>query len=98
MAEVKKAHPEISRRKLMSSGIELGRDIMGTMSNTLIFAYVGASLFLLLLFTEFGESYLKFFNFDFVAEEIIGAVSGSIGLILAIPITAFVAGYLETKK
>jgi len=98
MAEVKKAHPEIPRRKLISSGIELGRDIMGTMSNTLIFAYVGASLFLLLLFTEFGESYLKFFNFDFVAEEIIGAIAGSIGLILAIPLTAIIAGYLETKK
>ena len=98
MAEIKKAKPEISRKELIKSGLEIGRDIIGTMSNTLIFAYVGASLFTLLLFTEFGESYLKFFNFDFVAEEIIGAIAGSIGLILAVPITAIIAGYLETKK
>ncbi len=98
IAEVKKANSEISRKKLISSGMEIGKDIIGTMSNTLIFAYVGASLFILLLFTKFGDSYLKFFNFDFVAEEIIGAISGSIGLILTVPITAFFAGYLESKK
>ncbi len=98
MAEVKKAKPEISRSKLIGSGIGIGKDIMGTMSSTLIFAYVGASIFVLLLFTEYGESYLKFFNFEFVAEEIIGAISGSIGLILVIPITAVISGYLESKK
>ncbi len=98
IAEVKKANLEITRKNLMSSGMQIGKDVIGTMSNTLIFAYVGASLFILLLFTKFGDSYLKFFNFDFVAEEIIGAVCGSIGLILTVPITAFFASYLESKK
>ena len=98
ISEIKKAQPEISRRKLVKSGIAMGQDIIGTMANTLIFAYFGASLFILLLFTKFGESYLKFFNFDFFAEEALGAIAGSIGLILAVPITAFIAGYLESKS
>jgi len=98
MAEIARVNPNIERKRLIKSGINLGRDIIGTMSNTLIFAYVGTSLFVLLLFTEYGESYLKFFNFDFVAEEIIGALAGSIGLILVIPFTAVISGYVETRK
>lgn len=98
MAEIKKVQPEISRKKLIKSGMEIGRDIIGTMSNTLIFAYVGTSIFVLLLFFQYGESYLKFLNFDFVAEEIIGALSGSTGLILTIPLTAIIFGYFEAKK
>ena len=98
IAEVKKAHPEIKKIDLIKSGMNVGRDIMGTMSNTLIFAYVGSSLFLLLLFNQYGESYLKFLNFNFIAEEIIRSIAGSIGLILSIPLTAIIAGYLENKK
>jgi len=98
MSEIKKAKPDITKRKLVTSGMEIGKDIIGTMANTLIFAYVGSSLFILLSFTNFGESYLKFLNFDFFAEEVLGAMAGSIGLILAVPITAIVAGFLETKK
>ncbi len=97
IAEVKKAQPEIKKTALIKSGMAVGKDIMGTMSNTLIFAYVGSSLFLLLLFNQYGESYLKFLNFNYVAEEIIRSIAGSIGLILAIPITAIIASYLENK-
>lgn len=83
---------------MIKSGFSVGKDIMGTMSNTLIFAYVGASLPLLLLFTKFGESYLKFLNFDFVAEEIVRAMAGSIGLVITIPLTALIAAYLKKRE
>jgi len=95
MSEIKKNHPGISSVKFLKSGLNVGRDIMGTMSNTLIFAYVGASLFVLLLFTQYGESYLKFLNFSFVAEEVIRSMAGSIGLITAIPLTALFSACLE---
>ncbi|MEA2065442.1 MAG: YibE/F family protein [Patescibacteria group bacterium] len=97
ISEVKKAHPEIGKYKLIKSGMTVGKDIMGTMSNTLIFAYTGSSIFLLLLFSQYGESYMKFLNFNFVAEEIIRSIAGSIGLILTVPLTAIIAGYLENK-
>lgn len=98
IAEVKKAHPKAGFSKLFKSGISVGRDIMGTMTNTLIFAYVGVSLPLLLLFTNLGESYLKFLNFEFIAEEVVRSLAGSIGLIATLPLTALIAAYLESRK
>lgn len=98
ISEVKKANQQIKRIELIKAGLAVGKDIMGTMSNTLIFAYVGSSLFLILLFTQYGESYLNFMNFNFVAEEIVRSIAGSIGLILAVPLTAIIAGYLENRE
>ena len=98
IAEVKKAQPDIPKGKLIKAGLAVGKDVMGTMSNTLIFAYVGSSLFLLMLFSNESESYIKFLNFNFVTEEIIRSIAGSIGLVLAIPLTAIIAGYLEDRK
>ncbi|NCF75510.1 MAG: YibE/F family protein [Xanthomonadaceae bacterium] len=97
ISEVKKANKQIKRSSLIKSGLAVGKDIMGTMSNTLIFAYVGSSLFLILIFTQYGGSYLNFLNFNFVAEEIVRSIAGSIGLILSIPLTAIIAGYLENR-
>ncbi len=96
--EIKQHNPNIGYKELVKSGMNVGKDIMGTMSNTLIFAYVGTSIALLLLFTEFGESYTKFINFDFVAEEVIRSIAGSIGLIATIPFTAWIAGLFERNK
>jgi uncharacterized membrane protein len=98
IAELKKNHPEITLGRLIKSGLAIGRDIMGTMSNTLILAYVGASLPLLLLFASYQESFLKIMNFEFIAEEIVRAMAGSLGLIAAIPLTVLIASYLEDKS
>ena len=98
VTEVKKTYPYARMQELIKSGLTVGRDVMGTMVNTLIFAYVGVSLPLLLLFTKYGGSYLKFLNFEFVAEEVVRSIAGSIGLVAAIPLTAIIAGYLEGAK
>ncbi len=97
VAEVQKASPQITFTRLFQAGLNVGKDVMGTMSNTLIFAYTGSSLFLLLLFDNFGQSYLNFLNFNFVAEEVIRSIAGSIGLILVIPLTAFISALIENK-
>lgn len=98
VSEVNLANKKLSFWELFKSGMNVGKDIMGTMTNTLIFAYVGASFALLLLFYQVNESYLKFLNFDFVAEEIVRSIAGSIGLVLTIPITSFIISYLLHKK
>lgn len=98
MDEIKKAKPDIDIKKLIKAGINVGQDIMGTMTNTLILAYVGSSLHMLLLFSVVQIEFFKALNLEKLVIEILSAVSGSIGLILTIPITAVIAGYLENKK
>ncbi|MDA8096549.1 MAG: YibE/F family protein, partial [Clostridia bacterium] len=98
MEEVKRANPQITTRELFQSGMRVGRDIMGTMANTLILAYTGATIPLMLLFMAYEIPALKIINLDMIATEIIRAMAGSIGLILAIPITALVAGFLMTGQ
>lgn len=88
--EIKENSPNISRKSLYSSGMNIGRDMMGSMSNTLILAYVGSSIQLLLLFISYNITFTEIVNMDMIASEIVMAVAGSIGLISAIPITTFI--------
>lgn len=94
MDEVRKINPDIKTYHLFEAGMNVGRDVMGTMSNTLVLAYTGSALPLLLLFMAHKTSISKVVNLDLIATEIIRALTGSIGLILTIPITAGVFSYL----
>ena len=96
--EVYKANNKLSRKDLFRSGMNVGRDIMGTMTNTLILAYTGSSIPLLLLFMSYDSSMIKLLNLDIIATEIIRSISGSIGLVLTIPLTALVATILINKN
>lgn len=95
MDEVKHANPDIPTNDLIRSGMNVGRDIMGTMSNTLILAYTGASIPLLLVLSAYGNTLSAVLNIDFITTEIVRSLAGSIGLIITIPLTAFVTGFLE---
>ncbi len=94
MYEMKTINPEISPSELITSGLNIGRDVMGTMSNTLILAYTGSSVPLLLLFMAYDTPLIKILNLDMIATEIVRALVGSIGLIVAIPITALSTGLI----
>lgn len=94
LEEIRTVGRNLTIINLIRSGMNIGRDIMGTMSNTLILAYTGASLHLLLYLMVINPPFVKFTNMEFLAIEFIRALSGSIGLILAIPITTFVAGII----
>ena len=98
VSEVRQANQKTSFKKLFKSGMNVGKDVMGTMSNTLIFAYVGSALAMVLLFATFDQPIIKLLNFNFIADEIVRAMAGSIGLIGAIPLTAFIAAYLESRR
>lgn len=89
---------EISARKLYNIGIATGKDIIGTMANTLILAYVGSSLALLILFYHFSGGWIDLINFDLVATEIIRGLAGTAGLIVTIPVTAFLASFFYTSR
>ncbi len=98
--EVKQVNPNITVRQAIRAGLNVGRDIMGTMADTLIFAYLGAHMMTMLLpridFPEVGILYpfLRLVNDEATAVAIIQAVVGTIGLVLTVPIAAAVAGFL----
>jgi len=96
--EVKKANPTLDAADLFRSGLNVGRDVMGTMSNTLILAYTGSSVPLLLIFMAYQESLLKMINLDMIASEIVRALSGSLGMVMVAPLTAFIAGLLFERS
>ncbi len=98
MFEIKEQSPELNRIQLFRSGMNIGRDMMGTMANTLIMAYVGGSLPLLMLLLAHNMPLYEIVNQDGFAGEIIRSIAGSIGLILTIPLTAAVVGFLCEKS
>ena len=97
MYEIECANPQISTSALIGAGMNIGRDIMGTMSNTLILAYIGSSINLILVFLVYNRPLIPFINMDEVAAEVIRSMAGSIGLIMTIPITTFVKGILRER-
>ncbi len=96
--EVKRVCPELGIWRLFQSGMNVGRDVTGTMANTLILAYTGSSLQLILIFMAYKESLLKIFNLDMIASEIVRSLSGSIGMIMVIPLTSIIAAVLYGRK
>ena len=83
-------------KDLFKSGMNVGRDIIGTMSNTLILVYLGSSLPLVLLSNNIDLN--KFFNLNQVATEITSALIGSIAILACVPITAIISAYLIKTK
>ncbi|GLC80389.1 hypothetical protein LBYZC6_25030 [Lacrimispora brassicae] len=96
--EVHQLNPELSRQKLIQSGINIGRDAMGTMANTLILAFAGSALNMLILFRIFNYPYLQIFNSDMMALEIIQGISGSIGIVMTVPLVAFLSAFMCSRK
>lgn len=82
---------------LIGSGFTIGRDIMGTMANTLVLAYIGSSLSSVLLLIIYNPNILSLMNREMVVVEILQALVGSIGILFAIPFTSFIAAFLYSK-
>jgi uncharacterized membrane protein len=98
MFEIKDIDPEIKRVAHVKAGMNIGRDMIATMSNTLILAYAGGALQLLILLVAYKIPFYEIINQDGYASEVVRSFAGSIGLILTIPITAMAAGFLSEKK
>jgi uncharacterized membrane protein len=94
MDEVKKIKPEIRMRELIKSGFNVGRAVVGTMTTTLLLAYSGGYLTMMMLFVTKDTSLLRILNFRMVAAEIFRILVGSIGLVMVAPLTALIAAWL----
>lgn len=84
--------------EIFKSGMNIGRDIMGTMTNTLILAYIGSSLSTVLLLTAYNNSILNIFNKEMIIIEILQALIGSLGLLFTIPFTSIICSILYSKN
>ena len=102
LSEVHRHASDRSLQLLMKSGIIIGRDIVGSMANTLILAYIGSSLSLILLLLVHSGSPEDLLNSELIIVEILQALAGSIGILFTIPLTSFSCGMLynmsDSKK
>jgi len=95
--EVSESSGKPTFEQLFKSGMNIGRDVMGTMTNTLILAYIGSSLSIVLLFVAYNSSVLFLFNREMIIVEVLQAVVGSLGILLTMPITCFICAAFYTK-
>nr|WP_297770506.1 YibE/F family protein [uncultured Butyrivibrio sp.] len=96
--ELHEVNEKMTAIELFRSGMNIGRDAMGTMANTLILAFAGSSFTLLLLIYYYNISFTQLMNTDMVAREVIQGLSGSIGIVLTVPIVAILSARIETLK
>lgn len=96
--QIKQVKEDISFGELYFRAMKVGRDHIASMVNTLILVYTGVSLPLLLLFLDRSKQFLEVINYEFLSEEIIRTLVGSIGLILAVPITTLLAVIFLSKE
>lgn len=92
--EIHAANPKLTRKELFEGGMNVGRDVIGTMANTLILAFAGSSLTLLILVIAAKMPYAQLANLDVINTELIQALSGSIGIVLTVPITASITAII----
>jgi len=96
--EVVLHNPGLPRRELFLSGLRIGRSVVGTMTTTLLLAYSGGYITLLMMFAAQGTPPLVFLNSTVVSAEAVKTLVGSFGLVLVAPFTAFVAAYLPNPR
>ncbi|MFZ2540035.1 MAG: YibE/F family protein [Oscillospiraceae bacterium] len=83
-----------SFKKMLKSGMNVGRDAIGTMTNTLILAYIGGSLATVLLILGNNKNLLFMMNLEMIVVEIIKSLVGSMGILFAVPVTAIFSAYI----
>ncbi|GLZ34750.1 hypothetical protein Lesp02_69370 [Lentzea sp. NBRC 105346] len=96
--ELRRANAKLSARELFAAGFRIGRDHMSSVVNTLVMAYAGAALPVLLAFSISGRSLTEILTAQQVAQEIVRTLVGSIGLVAAIPITTALAAIVAAQQ
>jgi len=84
--------------QVIKSGFEIGRDMMGTMANTLILAYIGSSLSVLLLYCAYNSSFIYLINKEIIIVELLQSLIGSIGILMVIPFATFISAKVYLRE
>lgn len=97
MYEIVQNNPYISTREAIKSGLNIGRAVIGTMTTTLLLAYSGGYIALMMVFMAQGTPAINIFNLKYVSAEILHTIVGSFGLVTVAPFTTFAAGFVFTR-
>ena len=97
-AEVVRLNPGISRTEVVRAGMNIGKTVVGTMATTLLLAYAGGYLTLLMAFNAQGVTPADFINSPYIAAETVRTIVGSIGIVLVAPFTALVGGFIFCRN
>lgn len=96
--EILEANQALTVKQLFFAGLNVGKDMIGTMSNTLILAFTGSGLSTLLVLTSYGIKFHQFMSSDYLAVEIGQGLSGTMAVILTVPVTSIVAAVLYKRN
>ena len=96
--EIHEQNPALTARQLFRSGMHIGQDAMGTMANTLILAFAGSSLNMLILVQTYEIPFLQLINTDYICIEVIQSIAGAMGILLTVPIVAFISARLMAAQ
>lgn len=92
--EIYDKNPTLTTRELLESGMRVGRDMMGTMSNTLILAFTGGAIPTMLFIMAYNTSFNQFMNTYSIGIEVMQGVAGSLGIVMSVPIVSLIASIL----
>lgn len=92
--ELYQHNSQIGREELFKSGIEIGKDMIGTMANTLILAFTGSSFVSLLVLFSYNVNIVQLMNSNFLIIEFAQGIAGTLGIVLTVPIASFIGSYV----
>ena len=96
--EVYLHNPTLNKREIFHSGIEIGKDMIGTMTNTLILAFAGSAFITLLVFISYQVQFNQLINSNYLCIEIAQGICGTFGIVLTIPAASAIMAGLLTRK
>ncbi len=95
--ELHEQNPSLDTKQLFRSGMHIGQDAMGTMANTLILAFAGSSLNMLILVQTYDIPFIQLINTDYICIEVIQSIAGAMGILFTVPIVAFISALVMAK-
>lgn len=98
MNELISVNPDLTRKELFKSGMNIGRDMVGTMTNTLILALAGSSLVMMIYYSSLEPTWKELMSSAFLSVEAVQALSSSIGVILAVPVTVVIGMFFYGRR
>ncbi len=96
--EIKQIHPARTPREIVRSGMEIGRDMIGTMCETLILAFAGTGLTTMLVLVAYGAQFDQLLSSDYLGIELLHSVTGSMAVVASVPITALLSAWFFKGK
>jgi uncharacterized membrane protein len=96
--EMRALNPQIERARLMRSGMNIGRDIMGTMTDTLILAFAGSSVNTIVTLYMYGIPYLRLINMQLLVVEVLRGLSSTTAVVASIPVTTLIAVFFARGR